>query len=313
MNIAELKSKIILNQIPDILVFTGPEVEIMNFYIKKIEDILKYKTHKLDSVEDAIKLSSGNSIFKIKKLFIITDDNTFLKQDKAWSNLGNLLAGNKIILKYHNYDTRLSFWKTFKNSTTVFERLSESVLVKHLVKDFGMSENNCLTLARNCSNDYFRCKLELDKILNYAKSKNIDIDNAFEKCYNDGTLCFDDNLDIFDFINAILVKNFINALNLMVILKNKNEPILKIIGILYTSFKNVLIAQTISSGKNIQQNAGINYYSYAKAKDVAGYYSNNEIEFILYKLMLLEQDIKTGNIDNDLVFDYLIFCLYRGI
>ena len=43
MNVAELKTKIIMNEIPSILIFTGPETGIMNIYINQIQQKLKYK------------------------------------------------------------------------------------------------------------------------------------------------------------------------------------------------------------------------------------------------------------------------------
>ena len=74
----------------------------------------------------------------------------------------------------------------------------------------------------------------------------------------------------------------------------------------FTNFKNVLIAQTIHNAKNIQQNTGINYYQYKKAKDKSGYYSNERLIDILYVIMNLEQGIKSGTIDQEFVIDYLI-------
>ena len=98
MNIAELKTKIVVNEIPNILVFTGEEIGIMDIYIKAIQDKLKYQVSKIDTVLDAFNLSSGRSIFKVNKLFICVDDLTFLKQEQGWDNLSKVLGDNKIIL-----------------------------------------------------------------------------------------------------------------------------------------------------------------------------------------------------------------------
>lgn len=304
MNIAELKTKIIMNQIPSILVFTGPETGIMNIYIQQIQEKLKYKVHKVESVEDVFKLSSGNSIFKINKLFIVTDDLVFLKKDEAWINLSKILGTNKVILKYHNYDSRLGFWKHFEADTVVFERMSNNVLATHLSKQFKVSVENCSLLANECDNNYVRCQLELDKVVNYAEAHNITNDSAFKMCYK-SVLCLDVNTDVFDFVNCVLTRNYKKMLKLYGNLRRQNEPVVKLISLLYNSFKNILIAQTISSAKNIQNTAGINYYSYVKAKEIAGHYSNVELENILYLLMKLEQGIKTGAIDDSIVLDYL--------
>lgn len=308
MNLIELKSKLILNEIPSILIFTGPELEVMNLYIKKIQEKLKYKVHKMESMVDVIRLSSGNSIFKVNKLFIVTDDNNFLKQNDSWKNLNKLIGSNKLILKYHNYDARLAFWKNFENETVIFERMNNSVLSKHLNKEFNICIEYCSLLAQSCDNDYYRCKLELDKVINIAKIKNINNDEAFRLCLED-VLCLNNDSDIFDFVKYVLTRNFSEALRIYNNLKKNNEPSLKILILLYTNFKNILIAQTINNTRNIQQNTGLNYYSYMKAKELSGYYSDSHIENILYEIMNLEQGIKTGKIDSSMVVDYLFSIL----
>lgn len=308
MNLIDLKSNIILKQIPDILVFTGPEIEVMNIYINKIQELLKYRVHKLDSVLDVVKLSSGNSIFKVNKLFIVTDDTSYLKKNDSWENLRKILGSNKLILKYHNYDGRLAFWKFFEKETVIFERMNNNVLANHLSKEFELPLEYCSLLANNCNNDYCRCKLELDKMINFAKLKHLSKEDAFKMCLED-VFCIDNNVDIFEFVSKILTRNYSTALDLYDKLKKSGEAPLKLLTLLYVNFKNVLIAQTISSARNIQQNTGLNYYSYMKAKELSGYYSNTEIENILYEIMNLEQGIKSGFIDNSIVIDYLFSIL----
>ena len=304
MNIAELKTKIIMNELPSILIFTGPETGIMNIYINQIQQKLKYKVHKVDSVEDVFKLSSGNSIFKINKLFIVTDDLVFLKTEEAWNNLSKVLNTNKVIFKFHNYDSRLGFWKHFEKETVIFERMSNNVLSNHLSREFNISVENCSLLAKNCDNNYIRCQLELNKVINFAKAHNITNDSAFKMCYND-VLCLEEDIDIFDFVNSVITRNYKEMIVLYSRLKRKNEPVVKMISLLYNTFKNVLIAQTISNAKNIQQTSGISYYVYVKAKEQSGHYSIVELENILYILMRLEQGIKTGQIEDDIAIDYL--------
>lgn len=306
MNIAELKSKIIVKELPNFLVFTGPETGIMDVYLKQIATVFKGSVCKSESVKDVIKLCRGTSIFKKNKLFIVTDDTDFLKNEKAWGNIKLILGTNSIILKYHNYDARLGFWKKFSNETVVFERLPSSIVAKHISKEFGLSVENAIKLAELYDNDYYRCKLEADKIKHLSQFKQLTMDTAFEHCLNTGVLCADYNADIFNLVESILRKDYRLFIQLYDALINQNEPILRIISALYMGIKNVLIAQTMNSAKNIQQNAGISYYSYVKAKEMVGYYSNTELENILYILMEIEQGIKTGKINQEFSIDFLL-------
>ena len=178
--------------------------------------------------------------------------------------MSKVLNTNKVIFKFHNYDSRLGFWKNFEKETVIFERMSNNVLSNHLSREYNISLENCSLLAKNCDNNYIRCQLELNKVINFAKAHNITNDSAFKTCYND-VLCLDVNTDIFDFVNVVLTRNYKKMLKLYSNLKRQNEPVVKLVSLLYNGFKNVLIAQTISNAKNIQANAGINYYSYIQA------------------------------------------------
>ena len=135
------------------------------------------------------------------------------------------------------------------------------------------------------------------------------MDDAFAECFNTNVLCIDLNTGILDFIDSLLRRNYSIAFNLYTKLIQQGEPELKIISILYSSFKNVLVAQTMSSGKNIQQNSGISYYAYNKAKEFVGNYTNDELENILYILMDLEQGIKTGKIPNEFSLELFLINL----
>ena len=305
MNIAELKSKIILNELPSILIFTGDETGLMDIYIKEIVSKTGFKKQLSETVADVFNNCSNKSILTKNKIFIVYDDNDFLKNEKAWDKLNDILGKNKIILKYHSYDSRLSFWKFFNKNVVVFERMSESVLSKHLSSDYNLSLDRASKLVTGCGRDYFRCLLEMNKVLNLSSAKQINIDKSFDICYDKNILCLDIYTDLLNLVNFALCKNRSDLIKTYENLKIKNEPILKIIGALYYGFKNVLIAQSINNARNVQQNTGISYYNYIKAKESAGHYSNIEIENILYKLMTVEHDIKSGKIDPEIVMDFL--------
>ena len=244
MNIAELKSKMITNQLPNFLVFTGKETGIMGIYLNQITTTFKGSIHKVETVLEATKLCGGTSIFKRNKLFIITDDTDFLKNETAWNNIKTILGTNSIILKYHNYDARLGFWKRFSNETVVFDKMPTHIVAKHISKEFGLDIGHATTISEMCDNDFFRCKLEADKVLHLSKCKFIDINTAFEQCLDTGVLCFDYNVDIFSFVDAALRRDYKLFIKMYNILVSQSEPILKLVSVLYNGFKNFLSART---------------------------------------------------------------------
>lgn len=301
MQVIELKSKIILNEIPNFLILTGEEFVVLRYFVENIIKKLKdFKVMKPESVKDVIPLC-GKSFFNVKKLFIVTDDENFLKDEKNWDKVQHLLGDNKLILVYHNYDGRLGFWKHF--DYVFFEYLESRILCNHLNKDFGLSLGNCQRLINLCGNDYSRCKLELDKVKNYAQYTKINLDDAFEKCA-DNVICVDYNFNIIDFVDYVLQKDFKMALKILKLLKD--EPSLKILSFIYNGFKGMLIAQTIYNAKNIQQNTGLSYVLYKKYRSMVGAYSDSEIEMILLNIMHIEQNIKKGILDEKIAIDYFL-------
>lgn len=309
MNIAELKLKIISNELPNFMVFTGEEFGVMNIYLNDIIKNFDGSIHKLEYVKDSIKMFSSNSIISKKKLVIITDDYGFMKEDSAWPKIIDLVGNNILILKYHQCDSRLGFWKYFKDKTVVFEKMSQNVLSKHLMKLYELDNNNAIQISEFCNNDYNKCLLEMEKVKVFSKLNGLDINSAFLQCIKNGVLCINQNVDILTFVDYVLTKNFKCAIKSYKKLLMENEPVLKIISFLYNGFKNVLVAQTMSSAKNIKQNSGISYYSFIKAKEFCGYYTNEKIEDIMYLLMNIEQGIKKGTFTENIAVDFLLINL----
>ena len=310
MNIAELKCSIISNTIPDFMIFTGEEFGVLNIYLNNIISKLgsSYQVRKLASIKDFIKDSPTKSFFSTNNLYIIRDDNDLLKQESVWQTLKSKTSSTrKLILIYHVNDQRLGFWKHFKDDTVIFDKLSNKVLSSNLNKKYGLSIDKCLILANVCDRDYTRCTIELDKVQCFSRATGMSFEDSFDECFS--TIIHKNvEQDIFEFSNSLLTKNFKKSVQIYYIIKDI-EPTIKLLSIIYTGFKNVLIAKTIHSAKNIQQNAGINYYQYVKAKEKSGYYTNQELSDILYLIMSLEQGIKTGLVESDFVIEYLISLL----
>lgn len=305
MNIAELQSKIVLNQIPSLLVFTGKETGIMDIYLKKLIEISGAQAKFVDSVEDVYKQCSGKSIISKSKIFVVVDDLDFIKNEKAWKSIRTILGDNKLILKYHTQDSRIKFWKEFENDVVVFEPMSDKVLAKHLSNDYRISDENALLLAILCRCDYIRSKLELDKVVSFSKANKCSLDDAFETCYKTNVICGDVDTTVFEFVDSVLKRDYKKFLSEYRELMLKDEQPLKLIGALYNGFKNVLIAKTMTNAKNIYVNAGINYNSYMKAKAFIDNYSVIELENILYTLKEIEQGIKVGIVEKDFSVDIL--------
>lgn len=307
MSVAELKVKISKHQLPNFLIFIGEDIGILDTYLDRISSTFNGTTHKLDFVSEAVSLCSSNSLIVKNKLIIISDDIGFTKNSDAWGKIKDLIGKNTLILKYHSCDKRTLFWKKFSDDTVFFDKMSISVISKHLGNEYNVDPIYVRQLAEGCSKDYYRSRLEMDKVKNFSEYNNLSMKDALNKCYENNVLCLDKDISILNFANALLKRNFSEAINLYRSLVESDEPLLKILSVLYTCFKNVLIAQTMCNYD--RSSMCISYNSYLYACSYVGKYQTFELENILYTLMTLEQQIKTGKINPEIVIDFLLLNL----
>ena len=77
-------------------VLFGEEQKIIDVYIEKICE-LGYIPVYVDSVANAVKESKKGSFIKENKLFIVSNDDEFLKHESKWNLLKELNTNNLIV------------------------------------------------------------------------------------------------------------------------------------------------------------------------------------------------------------------------
>lgn len=306
MNLVELKTRMSKKDIPNFLIFTGPELGVLNTYIGKIGSIINTAIKRRETVSSALELCRSKSIFNKINFVVVTDDNDFLKNETAWDKVIMQLGDNILLLHYHTYDKRLKFWNKFVDQTVVFDYLKPNVIAKHLCKDYGLSESFGELIAEGCGCDYTRCLLEVDKIKNLSDATHQSIDEVCSSNLKTGIICFDKDVNINPFVEAFLRRDLSLAYSLYEELLLQGEPVLRMLSFLYNAFKNVLIVQTATSTYKLRETTGITYYGEIEGNKFKGNYSDVELENILYILMWLEQGIKSGTIQPEFVVDFLL-------
>ena len=233
MNVVELKACITSNNIPNLLVFTGEERVVLQVYIDQIikKTASLFNCKKCDTVAQIFQYNIG-SLFSTKaNLFIVEDDEVFFKTSEAWDNIKKVCEKNKIILCYHTYDARQGFWKKFKKETVVFEKLEANILAKHLQQDYKLPFETCVVVAKGCDCDFSRSLLELDKLKCLSHHLGEELSQSFFNKYKD-VLCLDNYKTIFDWVQSVLQKNWTESFKLYRDLKEKQEPVVKLLSIL---------------------------------------------------------------------------------
>ncbi len=306
MNILELRNLILKKQLPGLLILTGEEAGIQDVYIHQIIEQKGGKFKSFDSLS-ALWAYRLNARIGAAAVLIVRNDEKILDDEKAWNCLNALKNyPGVVIIKFGKLDKRLKFGKVFADCMVDFERLTPEQLVKYILSKIKCTQEQAAELAAYCGCDYLRAMLECDKILRYAKVNKITSPvSAFDSAVASGLVSKDENDSVFEFVD-LLVKRDVLAVPRWQVLKQRGESGVKVLSLLFTAFRNVLIAQTDPGGKGVTERTGLAPFLYFKAKENSGHFKNEALEKILVFLKDLEQGIKIGKYDEENVIDLVM-------
>lgn len=301
MELFELQEKIKTKQIPNLLIFTGNEYEIIKLYINQILKITGRTLYNLSSVCSILQRNKVISITNVKNLYISRYEKEILTNDKLWDKLENL-GDTMIIIQQATIDKRGKFYKRFENSIVDFceqDIKTVSLMLKNVCK---LSDKNRNELIAGCRNNYSRCLLEIDKLNTYSSIYKISVDEAYNRLKEQKVLCFDNDIQIQQFIKLLMTKDKACYAYLQK-LKDKTATMV-IIAWLYNAFRNQLITETVT--KPSVENTGLNYFFLKECLDRRGYFTTTQLKNAFCKISEVEQGIKLGLIEEAIALDYLL-------
>ena len=165
----ELKAKIISNQIPNFLIFTGDEWEVQKVFIQQISAVTKLPIKYIDSVTEIVgKLKASSFVGKGKYLYIVRDDKQLTSNDKLLTKVKSELGESILILLLTKVDKRIKFYTANKDTVIEFIPLKPEILAKYIQQEVDLSDKNTQKLIEVCEGNYGRIRLEIDKIRRYA-------------------------------------------------------------------------------------------------------------------------------------------------
>ena len=306
MNIQELQKQIIDKQLNNLYIFLGEEIAIQKIYINKIAEIQNLEILYVEEYKQIYNSLKSNNLFDTKKLYIILDDLDITKHEEAWNEIDT--NGNILIFKYNNLDKRNKFYKFFEKQIVEFAKLSDEVLIKYIQKEIPLTDASCLKLIHSCNSNYNQILLELDKIKNYARSKDeailettslfneLDKQGAFHKEFSDVT---------FTFIDKVITRDVKQVYYLYKQLQRIGESNIKLLSLLYNNFRTILLIQSCKSN-DIAKTTGLKSNEIYFNKDKIGYYSIGELVNALRIIQKTEEGIKTGLINEQYSIDYIL-------
>lgn len=312
MEVTELKAKIKSNKLPNFLIFTGDEWAVQNIYIRQIAS-RNMEVRRIDSITDIIsKLKNKSFLSNQKLLYVVRDDKELMSNAKWWGRIEKLLGNNILILLITKPDKRTKFYNQYKNTFIEFKPLNEANLKKYVFREIPKaSSKNIDTLMTICEGNYGRILLELDKIkhwrIGYGKDKQqlMPEDGALLRLINDGTIYKPPKDAIFDFVDAVLDRKAQKAFELYENCKGVGEATLTLLTVLFNNAKAVLQVQDCES-KDVSKSTGLTGWQIMNAKKHLNNYDTEELEDLLQLITRCEQAVKTGEIEDQFVVEYIL-------
>lgn len=303
--------------LPHYMIWYGEEQKIIDMYLERIKSF--YKPVHCESVSFVINQLRVKSLDKSNKIYIVTEDEEYRKNEQAWNNVKEMLNKSKhiLLLRYANVNKKLKFYTQQKDSFTEFVHLQSDILTSYIQRDIDLSDSNCEKLISMCGNDYGRILLEVDKLNQYIWSIEEKIpgksryDRAFEELIKQGAIYSEIGDITFELTNAVLGGYPDKAIQKLDEAKRKGEPTLRIISILYDGFRNLVSYNALGKDKkDAGKRTGLTGWQIKQCIDLNGGYSMKELIRNMMLCQIVEAGIKQGIIDDEIALEYIILnCL----
>ena len=313
MDVSTLKAKIKSKQIPNYLIFTGPEWKVQQIYIQQIAKSTNSEIVRIDSIKDVASTLRSKAFVCSSKLFLVRDDIELLQADSnVIQSILNALQSNLLIHVLTTVDKRKKYYKDNQDRIVEFEPLPDAMLKKYIKKAINLSDNNCQRLIEVCEHDYGRCLLEIDKIERYSIERYTefnsgvgnDFDSAFQDLVKDGTIYQPPHNTVFDLVNAVLDRKVNAAFDLLHQCYELGETTMGMLALIYNNAKAVLQIQTYT-GDNLSKGTGLTGWQIKNAKSHVRKYSDKELIRMMRMIQKIELGIKTGKIEEEYAMSYL--------
>lgn len=310
MDVSTLKAKIKSKQLPNCLIFSGPEWKVQEIYINQIAKVTGKEIRRVDSVSDIYSNLKNRSFVKKSIIYIVRDDKELMQNEKLQQRINDILADNMLIHVLTSVDKRTKYYKLYKDTIVEFEALNDAILAKYVKREIKLSDRNCQMLIDICEHDYGRILLEIDKLRTYmfrAETEGYDMsgDEAFETLVKDGTIYIPPYDAIFDLVDAILDRKVNKTFDLLQQAYDVGEATMVMLSVLYNNTKAVLQVQSYQ-GKELSKATGLTGWQIKNAKPHVNKYSEEELIYILRLVQKLESGIKTGRMEDEFAMQYLL-------
>ena len=316
-DLSSLKAQIKSGKLNDYYIFTGPEIGVMQIYIKQIAKTLNADIKNLDCITDLAKKLTNRSMLKNACIYTLRDSKEFIFDE----NINNAITQNialfdmPVIFIYTSLDKRSKVYKNCQDKIVEFEHLSDNVLVKYIQKEIDLNFANCMKLIEVCESDYSRIMLEIDKIkqfaLYYHGPEVAAYNESFETLLKSGVIYQPPRDAVFMFVDAVLRYKPKLAFELLEESYASGEATMVLLSNLYNSAKQLLQVQSYEGSGKITEATGLTPFQVKLASGRRNFYSNGELVYLMRLVRNAEKGIKTGEIEEMMSVPYVLVNLWQ--
>lgn len=311
MKLEELKEQLSKGVVKPLYVFTGPEVGIMDIYLKKIAEVSRKPIKRVDTVAAVYSKLQNQSFAPSANCYVIRDDKDYFTQEKVWESLisGRAQGYNVVILLFTDIDKRSKFYKQHTAIITEFEKLIPEVLAKYIKRELDISTNKALGFATICDCDYSRILLETSKIRSLSKALGITEEQAYDQAIREKLIWTAPKDVVFEFIDAFCRRQTKQAFILAEKLKAINDSPLGTLTLLYNNLKSILLVQSSGNVPDMTERTGLTAWQVKMAKEKLNYFTTGELLDSMEFIRKMETGIKTGKVEANIALDYTLVSL----
>lgn len=310
----DLKTDLLADKVEKFYIFYGEDVGIRKHYIDRISTYFDDKLI-LDNWEVVRSTVSTKSLFKLKQLILVFNDEDFAKQPES--------EVTKLLMKLNGeftcifiYDTdnfeKTALFKNFEQYVTNFQSVQDNIAKEFIESELdGLNNTSEEDMAFNCSNLYSNILLEADKIKEYQDYMGISQQSAYDALsVKNQLLSRDKEFSCNSFMDCVLQGDYINMAYWCDILMSSDNPdiFMKYLTFMFNDF---LIAGLISAngyydGSTRAYNYGLPWGRTKEIRDLKLKFDNEYYYTGAYKICEIDKLVKSGKLSRDKILDYFL-------
>ena len=308
MDLSALKTHIISKKLDPMYIFNGPEVGVMDIYIKQMAKVQNAIITRLDGIDDLSRKMHKGSMLKNAQIYILRDSKEFIQDNDLALKITqkNALTGVPLILLYSSIDKRSKFYKTYQDQIVEFLPMKPEVLKKYIQKEIQLSDGAYNKLIEVCESDYSRILLEVDKIKRYCEATHNNAESAFGTLMKAGAIFQPPKDAVFDFVDAVLKGKKDLAFYLLKSSYEYGEATMVLLSNLYNSTKQLLQVQSFNGDGKITEATGLTPFQVKLASERKGCNSIGDLIYLMRLVRDTEKGIKTGAIEEMIAMPYIL-------